>query len=1706
MLFNWLRSLRRMLGLSESRGSRGRRARLTRPGRPQLEWLEGRVTPSTLTIAAARDNSIFSESPNNSDGASYDLFTGRTNQSGGAYRRSLIDFDLSAIPNGAVIDSVSLTMVMSGGSPSGLGAGGDHPQGYTGPIDISLDRMLANWGAGSSGAGLGNGGSVAPGTGGPPGGSGGAAHGFAATTGDATWTYNFFNTTTWTTPGGDFVTTPSATQSASINPQYVTWSSAGLVSDVQGWVNKPTTNFGWAIIGDESTIGTSRLFVSSESPHVAYRPALTVVYDVPTISTQPANATIDNGQSDTLSVTAASGTPDYTYQWYTGVSGVTTSPIGGATSSSYVAAPTSTTSYWVMVTDSAGASIDSSTATVTVNPAIILTSSTQTVVASSFFDSGVYEFEGGTGALLKTLVAPNSQSTLSGPSGITVGPDGNLYFASEFNSSVVEYSFSTQSLSTFISASQLAAPGVASDPSGLAFGPDGNLYVSLNGGEQAFSGGAVVRFNISSSGGQLAYTGTFVDIDNNFVQPTEMTFGANAGDTGNLYVSDAGTDSVVKITDAVGASPSSSTFISAGSGGLNYPSGSTWSGGKLYVVDLGATSPFQGQVLEYNADGSFDTVFTQTSGALQFQFPSDALFLANGDLLTADLGPTYPVGTPGVPASIAIGTSGSIGEFAPNGTFGEDFSASAFPASSTTGVTNFSPSQLALDATAPGSGSSVVLAPDTVGVAYNQTITVGGGTGTVSLSVSNIDGAIAGPNIPSTGTGSLNITGTPTDAGTETFTVTATDAIGSTTSITYSITANPAIALSTTTLPPDTINVGYNQTITASGGTGAVALNVNVSNAVPGLNITGNGAGAISITGMPTAAGTETFTVIGTDAAGASTGPVSYSNTVSPAIALSPTNLPADTLNVAYNQTITASGGTGAISLTANVTNAIAGLNVQTSGIGSIAISGTPTVAATETFTVTGTDAAGASTEPVSYSITVNPAIALSPTTLPPDTVNVGYHQTITGSGGTGAVALNVNVTNAVPGLNITGNGTGVISITGMPTADGIEAFTVAGTDAAGASTGPVSYFIAVNPAITLSTTTLPPDTINVGYNQTITASGGTGAVALTANVTNPIDGLTISGNGTGNLTISGTPTASGTEMFTVTGTDATGASTGPISYSISVNQAIVVSVGTVSIDTVNVPYNQTISVSGGTGDVSLTAKITDPIAGLVVTGIGTSSLTISGTPTASGTETVTVTGTDTTGATVGPVSYSITVPPTLSISGASSVNEGATYTLNLSGTDGSPNTISGWTINWDDGSALQNVGGNPTSVIHVYAVAPNSYTISATATDNVGTYAAANTVAVTVNHVSPTLTISGAASVNEGATYKLTLSGSDKHAITNWTINWGDGSALQTVSGSPSSVTHVYAVGPNSYATSATATDNVGTFAASDTVAVTVNHVPPTLKISGAASVNEGATYKLTLSGSDTHTIKNWTINWGDGSTLQTVSGNPLSVTHVYAVGPNSYKINATATDNVGTFAASNTVAVSVNHVPPTLKISGPASVKEGASYKLTLSGSDTHTIKNWTINWGDGSALQTVSGNPSSVTHVYTFGPKSYKITAAATDNAGTYKVNNGVTVTVAHVPPKLVLSGPATVTGGASYVLNLSGIETGKHTIKSWTINWGDGTIQTVTGNPTSVTHTFANVSNTLAISATARDDVGDFQAMDMVVVTVFRTMLAGASRLG
>ena len=89
----------------------------------------------------------------------------------------------------------------------------------------------------------------------------------------------------------------------------------------------------------------------------------------PSIVAQPQSQTIAFGAQASLSVTAGGSTP-LTYQWYVGTSGNTSTPVSGQTSSVFNPSPTSTTNYWVRVSNSCAppAPADSQTATVTVQP------------------------------------------------------------------------------------------------------------------------------------------------------------------------------------------------------------------------------------------------------------------------------------------------------------------------------------------------------------------------------------------------------------------------------------------------------------------------------------------------------------------------------------------------------------------------------------------------------------------------------------------------------------------------------------------------------------------------------------------------------------------------------------------------------------------------------------------------------------------------------------------------------------------------------------------------------------------------------------------------------------------------------------------------------------------------------------------------------------------------------------------------------------------------------------------------------------------------------------------------------------------------------------------------------------------------------------------------------------------------------------------
>lgn len=104
----------------------------------------------------------------------------------------------------------------------------------------------------------------------------------------------------------------------------------------------------------------------------------------PSITSQPLSQTIASGQSIALGIDV-SGTAPFTYQWYQGVSGDTSRPVGFNSGSFATPILSVTTPYWVHVSNACG-SIDSSTATITVVsgclPAFIVVQPQSTQVSS----------------------------------------------------------------------------------------------------------------------------------------------------------------------------------------------------------------------------------------------------------------------------------------------------------------------------------------------------------------------------------------------------------------------------------------------------------------------------------------------------------------------------------------------------------------------------------------------------------------------------------------------------------------------------------------------------------------------------------------------------------------------------------------------------------------------------------------------------------------------------------------------------------------------------------------------------------------------------------------------------------------------------------------------------------------------------------------------------------------------------------------------------------------------------------------------------------------------------------------------------------------------------------------------------------------------------------------------------------------------------
>ncbi len=501
-------------------------------------------------------------------------------------------------------------------------------------------------------------------------------------------------------------------------------------------------------------------------------------------------------------------------------------------------------------------------------------------------------------------------------------------------------------------------------------------------------------------------------------------------------------------------------------------------------------------------------------------------------------------------------------------------------------------------------------------------------------------------------------------------------------------------------------------------------------------------------------------------------------------------------------------------------------------------------------------------------------------------------------------------------------------------------------------------------------------------------------------------------------------------------------------------------------------------------------------------------------------------------------------VPPQFTVSGGTdSLNEGETYhvTLGSAGGDPGPDTVVSYTVSWGDG-VVTTVASGTAALHHTYAD-DGEFFVTAAARDEDGLFPAQNALRVTVENITPTLSLSDGGVVDEGSPYTLTLTASDPgdDAISSWRVDWGD-DWIETVGSGITSTRHIYA-DDGEYAVAVAAADEDGAYPVSGALTRTaaIRNISPRISIAPnpemTTPIPEGAWYKLDLiacgdPGDDT--LTRWTIDWGDDlmvarrgytpyavaeiNTTSVITGNnPSQAQHRFPEGPAVYTVTVvSASDEDGVYTSTSWVRVEVSDTPPTITMRAPNAPREGLPYTLTLEMIDpgADLVDRWEIAWGDGEqtvilgALDPAEHHTYAETHAVT--ATRYVTTHIYPDNgiyagAVTMYQTNGIavtadlSVTVRNVVPQVYLTGQPRLDADQPFTLTIGAVtDPGDDTVTEYRINWNDeAAVETFTG-PGNVAHMFTDERDVHLIRASLVDedivgtDPGEYRSVGLLPV--------------
>ncbi|WP_198137590.1 Ig domain-containing protein [Terriglobus sp. TAA 43] len=676
--------------------------------------------------------------------------------------------------------------------------------------------------------------------------------------------------------------------------------------------------------------------------------------------------------------------------------------------------------------------------------------------------------------------------------------------------------------------------------------------------------------------------------------------------------------------------------------------------------------------------------------------------------------------------------------------------------------------------------------PDgTVNVSYVAVLQASGGTSPYNWSIAS--GTLpAGLNLSATGI----ISGTPTAAGTSTFTAQVKDAAGAIATLNLTLKINAAssggtLTIATSTLPSGTVQIAYAASITITGGTAPYTCSVDSGSLPAGLILGSN----CAVTGIPTTAGTSTFTVHVTDAASPSnSGSGLITIVINPASAvLVLASPPPATVGLPYSGAVSVTGGTAPYHCVLASGAMPAGLTLGSDCV----INGTPLVAGTTSIGVTATDSTNpANITTATVTVTVQaPLITLTITAPPVAVVGVPYVGTILVAGGTAPYQCTL-VSGTLPnGLTLGSN----CVITGTPQTPGTSTVGITVTDSANppnTKTTTVNITV-IGSLLTLTITAPPVAVVNVPYVGLVTVVGGIAPYTCTvASGTLPA-GLTLNAN----CVITGTPTTPGASTVNITATDsANPANTKTSPVTITVQGALITLTLTAPpVGVVNVPYVGVILVLGGTPPYTCSVSSGTLPPGLTLH----SDCTFVGTPTSAGTFSVNVSVHDS----ASPVNSTTAAVPITILGATSSLiltgPANATVSTPYSGAISVTGGTAPYTCVKNSGSLPAGLTMAANCAITGTPTTAGTSTFNVTATDSASpAQTGTANIVMTVNPISPLSLTGGLPNATLGVAYTQTLQATGGLPPYTYTVTSGSlpaGLSLNgttgVVSGTPTAV-----------------------------------------------------------------------------------------------------------------------------------------------------------------------------------------------------------------------------------------------------------------------------------------------------------------------------